>query len=87
MQKRCEMCGNLIDTLDNRRKYCDGCRKARKSLFDADALKRYRKAARDKRKQDAERLKQLEEENERLRELLTIERQIRFAAENRNQGG
>lgn len=86
MQKRCEMCGNPIEAQDNRRKYCDGCRKARKSLFDAAALKRYRKAARDKRKQDAERLKQLEAENNRLRELLTIERQLRFAAE-RNQGG
>lgn len=85
MQKRCEMCGNPIEANDNRRKYCDGCRKVRKSLFDADALKRYRKAARDKRKQDAERLKQLEAENNRLRELLTIERQLRFAAE--NQGG
>lgn len=85
MQKRCEMCGNPIEANDNRRKYCDGCRKARKSIFDAAALEKHRQAARDKRKQDAERLKQLEAENNRLRELLTIERQLRFAAE--NQGG
>ena len=85
VQKRCEMCGNPIEAQDNRRKYCDGCRKARKSLFDAAALDKYRKAARDKRKQDAERRKQLEAENQRLRELLTIERQLRIAAE--NQGG
>lgn len=85
MQKLCEMCGNPIEALDGRRKYCDGCRKARKALFDSAALQKHRQAAREKRKHDAERLKQLEEENQRLRELLTIERQLRFAAE--NQGG
>lgn len=78
MQKRCEMCGNLIDTLDNRRKYCDGCRNVRKSFQDADAAKHYRQIARQKRKDEHLQLVRLQKENEILRaEIVRLRERVR----------
>lgn len=68
MHKKCEMCGCDITANDNRRKYCDRCRETRKHFFDAAAVKKFRDAARDRRKAEMERCKQIEIENEALRE-------------------
>ena len=68
MRKYCEMCGNLMTTKDGRRKYCDSCRKVRKGFQDAYAAKEYRLRAKEKRKEAAARLRQLENENQRLRD-------------------
>lgn len=68
MRKQCEMCGCEIIVNDNRRKYCDRCRETRKHFFDAAAVKKFRDAARDRRKAEMERCKQIEIENEALRE-------------------
>lgn len=68
MQRECKMCGDIIEVSDNRRKYCDGCRRTRKHFFDAAAVKKFRDAARDRRKFEMERCKLIEIENEALRE-------------------
>lgn len=67
MLKQCQMCGAEMQVKDNRRKYCDGCRATRKHFFDAAAVKKFRDAARDRRKAEMERCKQIEIENEALR--------------------
>lgn len=68
MTRTCQMCGCEIAANDNRRKYCDGCKKTRKHFFDAAAVKKFRDAARDRRKAETERCKKIEIENEALRE-------------------
>lgn len=65
--KKCEMCGNAIEVKDNRRKYCDGCRKARKQIFDENAMKKHREKARMRRERERERIQELLRENEALR--------------------
>lgn len=68
MEKRCEMCGSVISCMDNRRKYCDGCRAVRKKLFDLDAKHRVRERSKMNRLKEQEELAGLRTENEILRE-------------------
>lgn len=75
MLKRCEMCGNQIEAQDNRRKYCDSCRKLRKHFFDANAVKKSRDAARERRKQDKETIMKQAEEIALLRAELIRQRE------------
>ena len=62
------MCGNYIETKDGRRKFCDGCRDARKHLFDRNAAQAFRRRARQRRLAEQEELDGLRTENEILRE-------------------
>ena len=70
MQKQCKMCGRNIEVPDNRRKYCDGCRKVRKHFFDLNAVHKFRETARMNRLKEQEELAGLRTENEILREEL-----------------
>lgn len=68
MQKECQMCGRQFDAPDCRRRFCDDCRKARKKMFDADAVKAYRiKAAKHRKEIETQNL-ELIEQNEQLRQ-------------------
>lgn len=79
MEKRCEMCGNTMICRDNRRKYCDGCRKVRKHFLDRNALERLRENARMNRLKEQEELAGLRTENEILREEVErLERLVRL---------
>ena len=62
------MCGAEIMCMDNRRKYCDNCRKVRKKMFDVNAIHAFRLAAKTKRLKEQEELAGLRTENEILRE-------------------
>ena len=68
MVTQCKMCGNSIEVRDRRRRFCDGCREARKHMFDKAAVQALRDRARQKRKQEQEELEGLRVENEMLRE-------------------
>lgn len=73
MTKTCEMCARPFEAKDGRRKYCDDCRKARKKMFDYNAVRKARDAARQRRKdietQNAELIRENEELREQIREL------------------
>lgn len=78
MLKNCEMCGNQIEAKDNRRKYCDSCRKVRKHFFDANAVAKFREDARKRRKQERETiLKQAAEIEALKRQVLQQREDIR----------
>lgn len=68
MQKTCEMCARPFEVKDGRRKYCDDCRKARKKMFDYNAVRKARDAARQRRKDIETQNAELIRENEELRE-------------------
>lgn len=68
--KTCEMCGRSITVPDNRYKFCDPCKKARKKMFDYNAVQTYRQKARDRRKAQEKQNLELIEENRILREQL-----------------
>jgi hypothetical protein len=54
--------------MDNRRRYCDGCRSVRKKLFDLDAKHRVRERSKMNRLKEQEELAGLRTENDILRE-------------------
>ena len=62
------MCGNWMKCRDNRRRFCDGCRKVRKHFLDRHALEKLRKNAKLRRLKEQEELEGLRTENEILRE-------------------
>ena len=66
MERHCEMCGGILHSTDNRRKYCDGCREVRKSFQLANAQKAWRERAAARRKEERDELKRLRKENENL---------------------
>lgn len=68
MQKICEMCARPFEAKDGRRKYCDDCRKARKKIFDYNAVRKARDAARQRRKCIEQENADLIRENFKLRE-------------------
>ena len=68
MQKKCEMCARPFECKDGRRKYCDDCRKARKKMFDYNAVRKSRDAARQRRKDIEQNNADLIRENYELRE-------------------
>ena len=68
MQKICEMCARPFECKDGRRKYCDDCRKARKKMFDYNAVRKARDAARQRRKDIEQQNADLIRENYELRE-------------------
>lgn len=68
MQKTCEMCARPFECKDGRRKYCDDCRKARKKMFDYNAVRKARDAARQRRKDIEQQNADLIRENYALRE-------------------
>ena len=76
MEKHCEMCGCIITAIDGRRKYCDSCRKVRKSFQNADAAKHYRQIARQKRKDEHLQIVRMQKENEILRAEIVRLREI-----------
>ena len=68
----CKMCGRKVLVPDRRRKLCDTCRTARKKMFDRDAVKKFRDAARERRKAMERQNLDLIEENRLLREQIAI---------------
>lgn len=68
--KTCGMCGRQITVPDNRYKFCDPCKKARKKMFDYNAVQTYRQNARDRRKAQEKQNLELIEENRILRQQL-----------------
>lgn len=64
----CKMCGRKVLVPDRRRKFCDPCRTARKKMFDRNAVKKFREAARERRKDIERQNLELIEENQKLRE-------------------
>ena len=68
----CKMCGRKVLVPDRRRKFCDPCRKARKTMFDRDAVKKFREAAKERRKAMERQNLELIEENRLLREQIAI---------------
>ena len=70
------MCGNTIEVKDNRRKYCDACRKVRKHFFDENAVYRARELSRLKRKQTEEELHRLQAEEIALKKEIIRLREI-----------
>ena len=68
MKKECQMCGRQFDAADGRRRFCDDCRKARKKMFDYNAVRKARDAARQHRKEIEKQNAELIRENEALRE-------------------
>lgn len=64
----CNMCGRPVTVPDRRTKFCPDCRKARKRMFDGNALQKYREAARERRKAIERQNLELIEENRMLRE-------------------
>lgn len=58
---------------DNRRKYCDSCRKVRKHFFDENAVHRARELSKQRRKEREEELRRLQvEEIELKKEILRL---------------
>lgn len=68
IQIKCSMCGRPVTVPDRRTKFCQACRKARKRMFDGNALQKYREAARERRKAIERHNLELIEENRMLRE-------------------
>lgn len=68
ISRQCEMCGMQITVPDNRYKFCESCKKARKKIFDYNAVQTYRQKARDRRKAQEKQNLELIEENRMLRE-------------------
>jgi glutaredoxin len=62
------MCARSFEAKDGRRKYCDDCRKARKKMFDYNAVRKARDAARQRRKDIEQQNADLIRENYDLRE-------------------
>lgn len=52
---------------DNRRKYCDSCRKVRKHFFDENAVHRARELSRQRKKEREEEFLRLQEEEIELK--------------------
>lgn len=89
MRKQCAQCGGVIDIDDwykfIRTKYCRTCAADVKRRQNADRMRELRRKTREKNALTKELCRAQAEENERLRELLIIQRQrIR---ELENQGG
>lgn len=82
MKKACEMCGKPIDVKDNRRKYCDECRKVRKHFFDVNSVHKAREKARERRRYEREHFFEMSLEIESLRSEV-----IRLRSENRRLRG
>ena len=78
ISRQCEMCGRQITVPDNRYKFCEPCKKARKKIFDYNAVKTYRQKARDRRKKQERQNLELIEENELLRQQ---ERELQYRVE------
>lgn len=68
IRSECKMCGRSITVPDRRTKFCPDCRKARKKIFDGNAVQKYREAAREQRKAVYIENQALKEENRLLRE-------------------
>lgn len=64
----CTMCGRPVTVPDRRTKFCPACRKARKRMFDGNALQKYREKARERRKELERKYLEVIEENRMLRE-------------------
>lgn len=67
----CKMCSRPVTVPDRRTKFCPDCRKARKKIFDANAVQKYRDEARERRKAIERQNLELIEENQKLREEIT----------------
>ena len=68
IQIECEMCSRPVTGPDRHTKFCPDCRKARKKIFDGNAVQKYREAARERRKMIERQNLELIEENQKLRE-------------------
>lgn len=64
----CAMCGRKVTVPNRHFKFCPACRKARKKIFDYNAVQTYRQKARDRRKAIERQNLELIEENRMLRE-------------------
>ena len=72
IQIECAMCRREVIVPDRRTKFCPDCRKARKKMFDANAVQKYREVARERRKAIEQQNLELFEENQMLREQIAI---------------
>ena len=68
IQIKCSMCSRPVTVPDRRTKFCPDCRKARKKIFDGNAVQKYREAARERRKAIERQNLELIEENQKLRD-------------------
>lgn len=68
IQIKCSMCSRPVTVPDRRTKFCPDCRKARKKMFDANAVQKYRDEARERRKMIERQNLELIEENQKLRD-------------------
>lgn len=68
IQIKCKMCSRPVIVPDRRTKFCPNCRKARKKIFDGNAVQKYREAARERRKAIERQNLELIEENQKLRD-------------------
>ena len=64
----CAMCGRKVTVPNRHFKFCPACRKARKKIFDGNAVQKYREAARERRKELERKYLEVIEENRMLRE-------------------
>lgn len=64
----CAMCGRKVTVPNRHFKFCPACRKARKKMFDANAVQKYRDEARERRKMIERQNLELIEENQKLRD-------------------